>query len=154
LINAAALDNALAHIDQAASRGAHVACGGNRIGQTGFFLQPTVLTDVPDDAECLREETFAPVLPLARFDTEEQAVQLANATRYGLAAYAFTNDLSRAWRLAESLEAGTIGINDGVPSTSNCPFGGLKQSGWGRELGAEGIAAFLETKHISLGIQT
>jgi succinate-semialdehyde dehydrogenase/glutarate-semialdehyde dehydrogenase len=101
----------------------------------------------------MTEETFAPVIPISRFASEEEAIRRANATRYGLAAYAFTRDLSRAWRLAEGLEAGTIGINDGVPSTSNCPFGGLKQSGWGRELGSEGIDSFLETKHISMGLQ-
>ena len=99
------------------------------------------------------EETFAPVIPIAAFDSEDDAMRRANATRYGLAAYAFTGDLSRTWRLAERLEAGTIGINDGAPATSNCPFGGLKQSGWGRELGLEGIDAFLETKHISLGVE-
>jgi len=153
LINADALDNALAHIDEACHRGAQVLCGGKRIGDRGFFLEPTVLTGVPDDAHCMREETFAPVIPVAAFDGEEEAIARANATPYGLAAYAFTSSLSRAWRLAERLEAGTIGINDGVPSTSNCPFAGLKQSGWGRELGAEGIDAFLETKHVSLGVQ-
>ncbi len=153
LINAAALDNALAHIDDARSRGAKVLCGGRRMGTRGFFLEPTVLTDVPDDARCMREETFAPVIPIAPFDDEDDAIARANATPYGLAAYAFTNDLSRTWRLAERLEAGTIGINDGVPSTSIAPFGGLKHSGWGRELGCEGIDAFLETKHVSLGVQ-
>ncbi len=153
LINAQALDNALAHVDEARRRGAQVLCGGGRVGDRGFFLEPTALIDVPDDARCMREETFAPVIPIAAFDSEEEAIARANATPYGLAAYAFTSNLSRAWRLAERLEAGTIGINDGVPSTSNCPFGGLKQSGWGRELGAEGIDAFLETKHVSLGVQ-
>jgi succinate-semialdehyde dehydrogenase/glutarate-semialdehyde dehydrogenase len=153
LINADALDNALEHIDEARRRGARVLCGGKRIGDRGFFLEPTVLADVPEDARCMCEETFAPVIPVAAFDSEEEAIARANATSYGLAAYAFTTSLSRTWRLAERLEAGTIGINDGVPSTSNCPFGGLKQSGWGRELGSEGIEAFLETKHVSLGVQ-
>jgi len=92
-------------------------------------------------------------MPVVAFDDEAAAIREANHTNFGLAAYAFTNDLSRVWRLAENLEAGTIGINDAVPTTSNCPFGGMKQSGWGRELGSEGLDAFLETKHISLGIQ-
>jgi succinate-semialdehyde dehydrogenase/glutarate-semialdehyde dehydrogenase len=153
LINADALDHALTHIDEARRRGAQVLCGGKRIGDRGFFLEPTVLADVPADAQCMRDETFAPVIPIEAFDGEEEAIARANATPYGLAAYAFTTNLSRAWRLAERLEAGTIGINDPVPSTSNCPFGGLKQSGWGRELGSEGIDAFLETKHVSLGLQ-
>ncbi len=152
LIDRGALDNALAHIEQACSDGAQALCGGNRVGSRGFFLEPTVLVDLPEDTPCMLDETFAPVIPVLRFDREEEGIARANATCYGLAAYAFTNDLSRTWRLAEQLEAGTIGINDGVPSTSNCPFGGLKQSGWGRELGAEGIEAFLETKHVSLGV--
>lgn len=152
LIDSGALENAIAHIQQACQSGAKVLCGGEPMGQSGFFLPPTVLADVPDDSPCMVEETFAPVIPVTRFDSEEEGIARANATRYGLAAYAFTTNLSRTFRLAEQLEAGTIGINDGVPSTSNCPFGGLKQSGWGRELGAEGIEAFLETKHISLGV--
>ena len=101
----------------------------------------------------MREETFAPVAPVCVFDSEAEAIAQANATPYGLAAYAFTNDLSRMWRLAENLEAGSIGINDTVPATSQCPFGGLKESGWNRELGIEGLDAFLETKHISLRIK-
>jgi len=99
----------------------------------------------------MQEETFAPVLPVVPFDSEEEAIARANDTRYGLAAYVFTGDLARSWRLAEALEAGTICINDSVPATSQCPFGGLKQSGLGRELGSEGLDAFLETKHISIG---
>ena len=155
LINAQALDQALAHIRQAVDSGARVLCGGRRWSgsQGGHFLEPTILADVPSTALCMREETFAPVLPVCAFDDEEQAVREANDTRYGLAAYAFTRDMSRTWRLAEALEAGTIGINDCVPATSQCPFGGVKQSGWGRELGSEGLDSFLETKHISLGVQ-
>ena len=129
-------------------------CGGKRWeGAPGFFLEPAVLTGVPDDARCMCEETFAPVVPVCVFDDEAEVVQKANDTRYGLAAYAFTRDLSRSWRLAESLEAGTIGINETVPATSQCPFGGLKQSGWERELGTEGLDAYLETKHVSLGVE-
>ena len=101
----------------------------------------------------MREETFAPATPVCLFDDETEAIREANATPYGLAAYAFTTNLSRMWRLAESLEAGTIGINETVPATSQCPFGGLKQSGLGRELGSEGLDAFLETKHISMGVE-
>jgi succinate-semialdehyde dehydrogenase/glutarate-semialdehyde dehydrogenase len=99
----------------------------------------------------MREEVFAPVAVVAAFDSEQEAIEKANDTEYGLAAYAFTRDLSRGLRLAESLEAGTIGLNDAVPSTSNCPFGGFKESGWGRELGCEGLDAFLETKHVAIG---
>ena len=154
LIDAGALAHALEQIEEATSRGAQVLCGGKRWeGGEGYFLEPTVLVDVPDDAACMREETFAPAVPVCLFDDEAEAIRKANDTRYGLAAYAFTRDLSRSWRLAEQLEAGTIGINDTVPATSQCPFGGLKESGWGRELGVEGLDAFLETKHISLGVK-
>ena len=99
----------------------------------------------------MHEETFAPVAPLCAFDSEEEAIAQANNTPYGLAAYAYTSDLNRSWRLAERIEAGSVAINDAVPSTSNCPFGGHKQSGIGRELGAEGLSAFLETTHVSIG---
>ncbi len=155
VIDEQALRNALTHIEDAVGRGAQLLCGGGpKEGESGYFLQPTLLGDVAEDALCMRDETFAPIAPLCLFDDEAEAIQKANATDYGLAAYAFTSDLSRMWRLAESLEAGTIGINDTVPATSQCPFGGLKQSGWGRELGVEGMDAYLETKHISLTVET
>ena len=152
LINEAGLTKALEHIGDAVRRGARVVTGGHRVGERGWFLAPTILADVPDAAACMTEETFAPVAPVCPFDDEEEVVRRANASPYGLAAYAFTRDVSRAFRLMESLEAGTIGINDAVPSTSQCPFGGMKQSGWGRELGSEGLDTFLETKHVSLGL--
>ncbi|HSZ54575.1 MAG TPA: NAD-dependent succinate-semialdehyde dehydrogenase [Tepidisphaeraceae bacterium] len=152
LVNQEGLDAALAQIDDAVRGGAKVLCGGKRSGTRGFFLAPTVLTDVPEQAACMREETFAPIAPLVKFDSDEQGIQWANNSPYGLSAYAFTRSLERAWRVMEKLEAGTIGINDGVPTTSNAPFGGFKHSGWGRELGSEGLDAFLETKHVSLGL--
>ncbi|MEO6724722.1 MAG: NAD-dependent succinate-semialdehyde dehydrogenase, partial [Blastocatellia bacterium] len=153
LIDEAGLAKALAHIENAVAGGARVLCGGKRAGEKGFFIEPTVLADVPANALCMQEETFAPVAAIAPFDSEEEAIAMANNSVYGLSAYAFTGNLDRAFRLMESLEAGTIGINDGVPSTSNAPFGGVKQSGWGRELGSEGLDAFLATKHVSLGLQ-
>jgi succinate-semialdehyde dehydrogenase / glutarate-semialdehyde dehydrogenase len=150
LIDEAALKAALDHIQDARNRGAEVLCGGRRWeGGTGYFLEPTVLAGAPDDSRCMRDETFAPVAPVVPFDTEDEVIARANDTRYGLAAYFFTNDLARAWRVAEALEAGTIGVNDAVPSTSQCPFGGMKESGLGRELGIEGLDAYLETKHVS-----
>jgi succinate-semialdehyde dehydrogenase/glutarate-semialdehyde dehydrogenase len=152
LINEAGLGKALEHIEDATRRGARLLSGGKRLPRPGWFLDPTVLADVPAEALCLCEETFAPVAPICPFDTESEAIERANASPYGLSAYAFTRDLARAFRLMEALEAGTIGINDGVPTTSQCPFGGAKQSGWGRELGTEGLDAFLETKHVSLGL--
>jgi succinate-semialdehyde dehydrogenase/glutarate-semialdehyde dehydrogenase len=153
LIDEAGLAKALAHIENAVAGGARVLCGGKRSDEKGFFIEPTVLADVPKEALCMQEETFAPVAAIAPFDSEEEAIAMANNTIYGLSAYAFTSNLDRAFRLMEQLEAGTIGINDGVPSTSNAPFGGVKQSGWGRELGSEGLDAYLETKHVSLGLQ-
>lgn len=152
LVNQAALDQALRHIKDAVEKGAKVLCGGKRSGDRGFFLDPTVLADVPETACCMAQETFAPVAPLVKFETEEEGIRRANDSIYGLAAYAFTTNLNRAFRVMEKLEAGTIGINEGAPSTSNAPFGGMKQSGWGRELGSEGLDAFLETKHVSFGV--
>ncbi len=150
LVNEDALSAALAHVDDARQRGARLLCGGEAVDRGGgFFLSPAVLVDVPEDALCMGVETFAPVAPILTFTSEDEAIRRANDTEYGLAAYAFTGNLSRAWRLAEQLEAGTIGINDGVTSTSQCPFGGMKQSGIGRELGPEGLLAFLEPRHIS-----
>lgn len=153
MIDAAGRDKALAHIADARDRGARVLCGGEGRGGPGFFVAPTVLADVPSGALCLREETFGPVAPLVPFDSEEEAIMLANESPFGLAAYAFTRDISRVFRLAEQVEAGTLGINDGIPTTSQSPFGGYKQSGLGRELGSEGLQAFLETKHVSIGIE-
>ena len=151
LIDEKALQHALHQIEDAKGKGAKVLLGGKRWGEKGYFLEPTILTDVPDDALCMNEETFAPMLPVKKFHDEKDAIAQANDTRYGLSAYAFTQDINRMFRLAEHLEAGTIAINDGVPSTSNAPFGGVKQSGWGRELGSEGLEEFLEVKHISIG---
>ena len=152
VVNENGLQFALDQIEDAKRRGARVLAGGKRIGNAGFFLEPTVLADVPADAACMYEETFAPVAPIVRFEKEEDAIRMANASPFGLSAYAFTTNLDRMFRVAEKLEAGTIGINDGVPTTSNAPFGGMKHSGWGRELGSEGLDAFLETKHVSIGV--
>jgi succinate-semialdehyde dehydrogenase/glutarate-semialdehyde dehydrogenase len=153
LINEEAVVKAIEHIEDAVRRGGRLLCGGQHLKRKGWFIEPAVLADVPQEAVCMSEETFAPVAAIVPFDTESEAVEQANNSPYGLSAYAFTRDLSRAWRLMESLDAGTIAINDGVPSTSQCPFGGVKHSGWGRELGIEGMDAFLETKHVSLGLE-
>jgi succinate-semialdehyde dehydrogenase/glutarate-semialdehyde dehydrogenase len=106
---------------------------------------------VHDASLCMCEETFSPIAPITPFDTEDEAIERANRTEYGLSAYAMTRDLGRAFRLSERIEAGTLGINDGAPTVSTAPFGGVKQSGWGRELGIEGLDAYLETKHVSIG---
>jgi succinate-semialdehyde dehydrogenase/glutarate-semialdehyde dehydrogenase len=152
VIDQKGLDKALEHIEDARGRGAQVRYGGKRLECGGYFLEPTVLSDVPDEALCMREETFAPVAPITAFDSEDEAIERANASPYGLSAYAFTRDIARMFRLAERIEAGTLGINDGIPTTSQCPFGGFKESGLGRELGTEGLDAFLETKHVAIGI--
>ena len=151
MIDSRALNDALSFIDDAVSGGAKVLAGGKQWGNQGNFLAPTLLVDVPDQANCREKEIFAPIAIIYVFDDEKEVITRANDTEFGLAAYAFTTNLNRAFRVAEALEAGTVGINDPVPSTSNCPFGGFKQSGWGRELGSEGLDAYLETKHISIG---
>jgi succinate-semialdehyde dehydrogenase / glutarate-semialdehyde dehydrogenase len=152
LINRPALDAALRQIDDAVEHGGKVLSGGKSMtGSSGYFLEPTVIDRATKDALCMREETFAPVAPIATFESEQEAVELANSCEYGLSAYAMTRDVARMFRLAERIEAGTLGINDGAPTTSQSPFGGMKQSGWGRELGSEGLDAFLEIKHVSIG---
>jgi len=152
LIDARAVEKTLEQIDNAVALGARLVCGGQPVGEEGFFFAPTVLADVPPAARCMSEETFAPLAPVSVFDEEAEGIRLANDSIYGLSAYVFTTNLERAFRVMEQLEAGTIGLNDGLPTTSQCPFGGVKQSGWGRELGSEGLDAFLETKHVSLGL--
>ncbi len=152
VIGEEALAGALRQVDDAVSRGAKVCCGGRRLEHNGgFFLEPTVLDGVEEAALCMREETFAPMAPVCSFETEEEAIVRANESPFGLSAYVMTRDYGRIFRCAEKLEAGTIGVNDGAPTTSQVPFGGVKHSGWGRELGSEGLDAFLETKHVSLG---
>ena len=152
LVNQQALDGALSQIEDAVKNGGMILAGGKRLaGTPGYFLEPTVIEGMKDCAVCMTEETFAPVAPVTSFATEEEAIARANRSPYGLSAYAMTRDIGRMFRLAEQIEAGTLGINDGAPATSQSPFGGVKQSGWGRELGTEGLEAFLETKHVSIG---
>ena len=152
LINRQAVERATEHVQDAVQGGAKVLCGGNAVSGPGYFFEATVLAEVPRGSLCMMEETFAPIAPVCVFDKEAEVVQLANNSSHGLAAYVFTHDLSRAFRLMDSIEAGIISINDGLPTTSQAPFGGMKSSGWGRELGSEGLEAFLETKHVSIGL--
>ncbi|HET8986651.1 MAG TPA: NAD-dependent succinate-semialdehyde dehydrogenase, partial [Trueperaceae bacterium] len=137
LVDAQGLDKVKRHLQDALAKGATIVSGGNAV--EGLYFEPTVVTDVTVDMLMMQEETFGPVAPIIVFDTIEEAVRLANDTPYGLAAYLFTNDLSRAFKVAEDLEYGIVGINDGVPSTPQAPFGGVKQSGIGREGGRWGI---------------
>ena len=150
LVDAQGLEKVKAHVADALQKGAELVTGGHALD--GFYFEPTVLTGVTSDMLLMSEETFGPVAPIISFDTEDEAVRLANDTPYGLAAYFYTNDLSRAFRVAEALEYGIIGVNDGVPSTPYVPFGGVKQSGLGREGGHWGIDEYLETKYVSLGL--
>jgi succinate-semialdehyde dehydrogenase/glutarate-semialdehyde dehydrogenase len=150
-----AMDQTISLVEDAKKHGAKVLTGGTRSNrfERGYFFEPTVLSGLSPNSRILIEEPFAPVMPLLDFSKLDEVIQAANNTRYGLAAYVFTNDLSVAWRLAEGLEAGIIGINDPVPSTPQCPFGGMKESGLGRELAHEGLEAYLETKYISFKLR-
>jgi succinate-semialdehyde dehydrogenase / glutarate-semialdehyde dehydrogenase len=152
LIDQAGVNKVEAHVRDATSRGAHVRTGGHRPAGRGNFFEPTVLTDVSDDMLVMREETFGPVAPIATFDSDDEVLTRANRGPYGLAAYFYTRDLSRAWRIAERLEYGIIGLNDPLPSVAQAPFGGYKESGLGREGGTEGMEAFLETKYVSMSL--
>lgn len=150
LIDARARDSVAALVADATDGGATLLCGGTPTDGTGYFFQPTVLTDVPSDAELLTEEIFGPVAPITTFRTEEEALRLANDTEYGLVAYAFTSDLGRALRVSETLEFGMVGVNQGIVSNPAAPFGGVKQSGFGREGGPEGIDEYLEVKYVGI----
>jgi succinate-semialdehyde dehydrogenase/glutarate-semialdehyde dehydrogenase len=152
LIDEAALHKVQSLVDDAVKRGATVLTGGSATPGGGYFYPPTVLTGVPRDAQMADEEIFGPVAPLTPFDTEAEVVAAANDTEYGLVSYVFTNDLRRALRVAEALETGMVGLNQGVVSNPAAPFGGIKQSGLGREGGAVGIDEFLETKYVGIAM--
>jgi succinate-semialdehyde dehydrogenase / glutarate-semialdehyde dehydrogenase len=151
LINAAAVKKVEEHISDATKRGAWVLTGGHRHQLGGNFFEPTLLADVPHDALIFREETFGPVAPLFRFKTEEEAIRLANDTEFGLAAYFYARDVGRIFRVGEALEYGLIGINEGIISTAEAPFGGMKHSGLGREGSKYGIDEYLEIKYLAVG---
>lgn len=150
-----ALEKTLELIEDARSHGAKILTGGGRSSRfdKGYFFEPTVVREVDGSMKLMTEEPFAPVMPILDFDKLDDVIAAANNTPYGLAAYVFTNDLTVATRMAEGLEAGIIGINDPVPATPQCPFGGMKESGMGRELGVEGLDAYLETKYVSVGLR-
>jgi succinate-semialdehyde dehydrogenase/glutarate-semialdehyde dehydrogenase len=139
-------------VQDAIGRGATAVVGGHSRDGAGYFYDPTVLTDVPEDATLLREEIFGPVAPVKGFDDEDEAVAAANDTEYGLVAYLYTNNLKRALRVSERLETGMIGLNQGMVSNPAAPFGGIKQSGFGREGGPEGIEEYLETKYVAVNL--
>jgi succinate-semialdehyde dehydrogenase/glutarate-semialdehyde dehydrogenase len=151
LIDEAAVEKVEEHIQDAVAHGARVLLGGKRhaLGQT--FFEPTVLADVTPKMKVAREETFGPVAPLFRFQTDEQAIEMANDTEFGLASYFYSRDIGRIWRAAEDLECGMVGINTGLISNEVAPFGGVKQSGLGREGSHYGIEEFVEIKYLCLG---
>jgi succinate-semialdehyde dehydrogenase / glutarate-semialdehyde dehydrogenase len=139
-------------VQDALAKGASALVGGNRVDGIGYFFEPTVLGDVPPDARVLKEEIFGPVAPVASFESEEDAIAAANDTEYGLVAYVFTRDLKRALRVCEGLETGMVGLNQGMVSNAGAPFGGVKQSGIGREGGNEGIEEYLSTKYVAVNL--
>ena len=148
LINLEGVEKVEEHVDDAVANGASVMVGGKRSELGGSFFEPTVLTGVTTDMKVTQEETFGPVAPLFRFDTEEQAIQMANDTPFGLAAYFYSRDIGRCWRVGEALEYGMVGINEGIISTEVAPFGGVKESGLGREGSSHGIEEFVEMKYM------
>ena len=150
LINAAQVDTCQELVDDAVAKGATVRCGGFAPERTGTYFTPTVLADVPADARILVEEVFGPVAPISGFTTEQEGIDAANRTEFGLAAYFYTRDLDRAFRVAEALQCGIVGVNRGVVSDVAAPFGGIKASGFGREGGGEGIDEYLEVKYVAL----
>ncbi len=139
-------------VQDAVDGGAKVLAGGTTVGERGYFYAPTVLTSVAPDARLLGEEIFGPVAPITTFATDAEALELANGTEYGLVAYAYTKDLNRALRVAEGLDTGMVGLNQGIVSNPAAPFGGVKHSGFGREGGAEGIQEYLETKYVGIAL--
>ncbi|MBB3141439.1 NADP-dependent succinate-semialdehyde dehydrogenase [Halomonas organivorans] len=153
LINDQAVAKVRQHIDDAVGKGARLLCGGEAHALGGGFFEPTVLGDVTDEMRVADEETFGPLAPVFRFSDEEEAIRLANDTPFGLASYVYTQNLGRAWRVGEALEYGMVGINEGIISTEVAPFGGIKESGLGREGSHYGIEDYLEVKYMCLGIR-
>lgn len=152
LISKAAADNTEALVKDAKNKGATVLCGGQRVDADKNFFNPTILTNVNNDMRIANEEIFAPIAPIFKFDTDEEAVALANRTEYGLAGYFYSRDIGRVWRIAEALEVGMVGVNTGMLTTELAPFGGVKESGMGREGSKYGIEEYVETKYICLDI--
>jgi len=151
LITEGAANDVLAFVDDAVAKGASVAVGGRRSDLGTRFIEPTILTDVRDDMRVFREEIFGPVAPLFKFKTEEEAIQMANDTEFGLACYFYSRDIGRIWRVGEALDYGIVGINEGMISNEMAPFGGVKESGQGREGSKYGMDDYLEIKYMCMG---
>jgi succinate-semialdehyde dehydrogenase/glutarate-semialdehyde dehydrogenase len=139
-------------VDDAVGKGATAVVGGQRVDGQGYFYEPTVLADVPTQADLLGEEIFGPVAPVVGFSSEDEAIEWANRTEYGLVAYFYTRSLDRAFRVMEGLQTGMVGVNQGIVSNAGAPFGGVKQSGFGREGGREGIEEYLSTKYVAVNL--
>mgnify|MGYP003624288768 FL=1 len=151
LINMAGVEKVEEHLADATSKGAKIAVGGKRHALGGTFFEPTIITEVTQDMKVAKEETFGPLAPIFRFNTDEEVIQWANDTEFGLAAYFYSRDIGRVWKTAEALEYGIVGINEGIISTEVAPFGGMKESGVGREGSKYGIDDYLETKYLCMG---
>ena len=151
LINAAAIDKIEDHLSDAVSKGGQITTGGQRHSLGGTFFEPTVISHANNDMKVAREETFGPLAPVFKFSSEAEAIAMGNDTEFGLAAYVYTKDLGRAWRVGEGLEYGMVGINEGIISTAVAPFGGVKQSGIGREGSKYGIDDYVEIKYMMMG---
>jgi succinate-semialdehyde dehydrogenase/glutarate-semialdehyde dehydrogenase len=150
LIDMAAIEKTESHINDAVAKGAKIIQGGKRHALGGTFFEPTVLSGVTKDALIFKEETFGPVAPLFRFKTDDEVIELANRTEFGLASYFYSRDIGRIWKVAEALEYGMVGVNTGMISNEVAPFGGVKQSGLGREGSHHGIDEYLEIKYIAM----
>jgi succinate-semialdehyde dehydrogenase/glutarate-semialdehyde dehydrogenase len=151
MIDLNAIDKVREQIDDAISKGGKILQGGNRADiADGYYFEPTIIANAADEMLCMKEETFGPLAPVATFKTEEEVLERANNTQYGLAAYAYTESLSRAIRISEKLEYGIVGLNDALPTVAQAPFGGFKESGMGREGGHYGIDEYLEVKYVSI----
>jgi succinate-semialdehyde dehydrogenase/glutarate-semialdehyde dehydrogenase len=151
LIEEKAVKKVEEHVADAVSKGGKVLLGGKRRDGSGSFYMPTVVTNVRADMLAMREETFGPLAPLMKFETDDEVVKLANATEFGLASYFYSRDVQRVWRIAEALESGIVGINEGIISTEVAPFGGVKESGFGREGSKYGLDDYLEIKYLCYG---
>jgi len=152
LIDANQRDKVAELVADAVDHGARCLTGGEAVDGAGYFYEPTVLADIPDGAKVLTEEIFGPVAPVKSFATDDEAIAAANATEYGLVSYVFTTDVKRAFRVCEAIESGMIGLNQGLVSNAGAPFGGVKQSGVGREGGNDGIHEYLETKYVAVNV--
>ncbi|MCY3932216.1 MAG: aldehyde dehydrogenase family protein, partial [Acidobacteria bacterium] len=151
LISTEAVANVTSRVTDAVDRGATVEIGGGRSDIGECFVQPTILTNVTDDMRVFREEIFGPIAPLMKFSTEEEAIAMANDTEFGLASYFYARDVGRIWRVSEALEYGIVGINEGIISNEMAPFGGMKESGHGREGSKYGLDDYLEIKYMCIG---